>query len=79
MALKIKSADGVRGLLLYNGVDNYYFRVYEPDGSFTDYDLLHSDISVTIDDPDAFFYETTVDGETYLHLDHSPSTLGIEE
>jgi hypothetical protein len=34
--------------------------------------LHHSDLSVTITDEDAYFYNNSV-------LDHSPSTLGIKE
>lgn len=69
-----KSATGVRGCFL-KGIDGIkYFRVYNDDHSFTDYNLYHSDLFVTIDnDCDAVFY-TKSDGSTYL--DHHPRTLG---
>ena len=65
------SADGVEGHLLYTG---YVFRVYADNFEFTDYDLLHSDLCVTITDKDATFYSDKHGNR----LDHSPATLGIE-
>jgi hypothetical protein len=73
MMNKPVSANGMSGILLPIG-GSMVFRVYEPDGEFTDYDIYHSDLCVTIDDEDAYFY-TSKSGETYL--DHSPATLGI--
>jgi hypothetical protein len=70
----IKSANGATGCLLRVGFSEFVFRVYE-DGSFKDYDLIHSDLQFTICDPDAAFYE---DGDN-LKLDHSPETLGLEK
>jgi len=67
------SADGMSGVLLPIG-GSMVFRVYQPDGTFTDYDIYHSDLMVTINDEDAYFY-TSKTGEPYL--DHSPATLGI--
>lgn len=72
-----KSANGVSGHLIHIYDGQYAFRVYnKEDGTFVDYDLMHSDLHVTIDDPDAFFYHYEVDGAN--QLDHSPETLGIE-
>jgi len=69
-----KLANGVEGHLIRSFDGNYYFRVY--DGTvFTDYDLTHSDLCVTITDPDAFFYSD--DNRDWL--DHSPATLGHEQ
>jgi hypothetical protein len=73
--MKATSANGVEGCLIYAHVlGKFFFRVYDADYNFKDYDILHSDLVVTINDADAFFYEGT-DGE--LQLDHSPATLGI--
>ena len=69
------SADGVEGLLLYTGNGQYVFRVYADNFEFTDYDLLHSDLCVTITDKDAMFYSD----EQGNRLDHKPETLGIKE
>jgi hypothetical protein len=65
-------ATGVEGCLI-RGVDGkYYFRVYDADHNFVDYDLAHSDLSITITDSDAYFYREN--GRDIL--DHSPETLG---
>lgn len=65
----------MKGVLIRSGTE-LLFRVYRNDGSFTDYDIYHDDLSVTID-PDelASFYS---DDERYL-LDHSPSIFGLKE
>ena len=69
-----KPATGVEGCLI-RGIDGeYYFRVYDADHNFQDYDLMHSDLSITITDPDAFFYND----EFTARLDHAPATLGID-
>jgi hypothetical protein len=49
--------------------------VYDPTGEFVDYDIAHSDLCVTINDPDAYFYCRGNDDV----LDHAPATLGIED
>lgn len=69
---EVTSANGVTGCLLHVGQNRFVFRVYSENG-FDDYNLLHSDLQVTINDNDATFYK---DGD-YLSLDHSPDTLGI--
>jgi hypothetical protein len=71
-----KSANGVRGHLLYiHGDNKYVFRVYDAEHNFVDYDLLHCDLCVTIDDEDAYFYRD----EWKDVLDHSPATLGHKD
>lgn len=66
-------ATGTTGHLIHT-CGNYQFRVYNADKTFTDYDLIHSDLEVTIIDRDATFYQTS-NGPT---LDHSPATLGLK-
>jgi hypothetical protein len=68
------SAEGVSGIIIWTA-DGYKFRVYADDHEFTDYDILHSDLGVTITDSDATFYSD----DTGNRLDHSPTTLGIKE
>lgn len=69
----IKPANGTTGHLLKSMDGAYRFRVYDEDGmKFTDYDLHHYDLTVTICDEDSAFYITD---ETSV-LDHSPETLG---
>lgn len=70
---KITPANGTTGCLIHcNGT--YMFRVYAPDKSFKDYTLSHSDLFVTIVDPDSEFVETS-SGD--LYLDHSSDVLGV--
>ena len=69
-----KSAVGVEGQLIYTGAGVYVFRVYTDNYKFTDYDLLHCDLSVTITDKDATLYTD----EHGNRLDHSPATLGLQ-
>jgi len=70
--MKPVSADGVKGCLIRSFDGTYYFRVYDADHNFVDYDIRHSDLCVTINDPDAFFYQGSM-------LDHAPATLGIDD
>ena len=67
-------ATGVEGCLIRGINGEYYFRVYDADHNFVDYDLAHSDLSITITDADAYFYRE--DGVDIL--DHAPATLGID-
>ena len=70
-----RSAKGLRGHIIDSFDGNYYFRVYDADHNFTDYDLRHCDLAVVIDDDDAFLYED----EFSASLNHAPATLGIKE
>jgi hypothetical protein len=69
-----RSAKGLRGHIIDSFDGNYWFRVYDADHNFTDYDLRHCDLAVIIDDDDAFLYED----EFSASLDHAPETLGIK-
>jgi len=71
--VKTTSADKVNGCLLRVDLDKWVFRVYDENYNIKDYEIFHSDLVITIDDTDAFFYERE-DGR--LVLDHSPETLG---
>jgi len=68
----ITPATGVSGHLLRVDYDTFVFRVYAEDHTWVDYDLRHSDLCVTLTDPDAFFYQ---EGNEH-YLDHAPETLG---
>ena len=70
-----RSAKGLRGHIIDTFDGNYYFRVYDADHNFTDYDLRHCDLAVIIDDDDAFLYEDEFDAS----LNHAPATLGIKD
>ena len=69
-----KSANGITGHLIYTSNSRYVFRVYDKNHNFVDYDLAHSDLCVTINDEDAYFYRD----EWHDVLDHSPDTLGTK-
>jgi len=66
----VKPAKGTKGFLIYTMNDEYVFRVYKEDHTFTDYDILHCDLELTIMDDDATFYKFE-DGRNIL--DHSYS------
>ena len=71
-----ESAAGVRGVLIRVLDGTLMFRVYHDNESFTDYEIRHDDLSVTIDkDALATFYRV---GEDYI-LDHSPQVLGLKK
>lgn len=72
--MNISSANGVPGVLCQSYGGQYFIRIYNETG-FKDYLLRHGDLSITINDDDAFFYEN---GEE-SYIDHSLSTLGIDE
>jgi hypothetical protein len=72
--MTVESANGVSGHLIYTGKGKYVFRVYNTEFNFVDYDLMHSDLHITIADEDAFFYRNKYKDM----LDHSPATLGIK-
>ena len=69
-----KPAKGMKGIILYTVNNQYVFRVYKEDNSFTDYGIHHCDLDVTIDSDDAVLYEYE-DGRNIL--DHSYGVLGI--
>ena len=70
----IQEATGTEGHLIYTASGDFMFRVYNPDWTFTDYKILHSDLLLKITDPDAAFYREQ-DGTPVL--DHHPDTLGL--
>lgn len=78
-----ESAAGVKGVLIRTVNGAMAFRVYHDDGRFTDYEIRHDDLSVTIDnDALAAFYKACPraggDGEDHI-LDHSPQVLGLSK
>jgi hypothetical protein len=68
-------AGGTKGILLPSK-EGCYFRTYYEDGTFTDYRINHSDLSIIIDeDYEASFYHTS--GQDPI-LDHAPEVLGYK-
>ena len=70
-----KKIQNLRGFLCKSFEDNFFFRTYNEDGSFVDYEICHSDLEIQILDKDAYIY--TRDGKSYI--DYSPKTLGTEK
>ena len=74
--VEVSNACGVEGILLRSVDGAYFFRVYHEDKGFTDYELRHDDLAVTITQHAlAAFYKL----EDKNVLDHSPEVLGLEE
>lgn len=71
--MNIKSANGATGYLIRTG-DTVVFRVYDKNHNFVDYDILHYDMRVQIQEDDAVFYES----DDRAWIDHSLETLGIK-
>jgi hypothetical protein len=73
---EIKPAAGVKGVIIRAHDGAMKFRVYHDRERFTDYEIRHDDLSVTIDkDELAAFYKV---GEEHI-LDHSPQVLGLRK
>ena len=71
---EVEPAAGVSGVLCRDSAGSYFFRVFHSDESFTDYELLHDDLPVTIEqDALASFYRL----REHCVLDHSPQVLGL--
>ena len=72
MSEKIKN---LRGFLCKSFEGKFFFRTYNEDGSYIDYEICHSDLEIQILDKDAYIY--TRDGN--YCIDYSPKTLGTEK
>jgi hypothetical protein len=73
---EVESAVGVKGVLIRTFDGAVTFRVYHDREHFTDYEVRHDDLSVTIDAEElAAFYKV---GERDI-LDHSPQVLGLKK
>lgn len=73
---EVEDASGLSGVLCKDIDGDYFFRVYHPDHSYTDYELNHDDLPITIDqNAMASLYRTK---EHYV-LDHSPEVLGLSK
>jgi hypothetical protein len=72
---EVKSAAGIKGVLIRTLDGVMMFRVYRDLERFTDYEIKHDDLSVAIDaDQLAAFYRS----EGRHVLDHSPVVLGLK-
>jgi hypothetical protein len=75
---KMKPAKGTKGIILYTFNNQYVFRVYKEDYTFTDYDIHHCDLDVTIDCEDAVLYEYE-DGTACIDHSFERSDYKIKE
>ena len=72
---EVESAAGAKGVLIRTLEGAVAFRVYHDRERFTDYEMRHDDLSVTIaPDELASFYRV---GERRI-LDHGPEVLGLK-
>jgi len=74
----IKTAKGVKGFILGAGL-NYppvFFRVYDEEGGFKDYNLLHNDLEIEIICDDAILEEKSEGGNT---LDYTHAIRGVKK
>lgn len=70
-----RSAAGVKGVLIRTVDSQILFRLYHDGEHFTDYEIRHADLSVTIDEAELAAFYT---GSKANLLDHSPEVLGLE-
>ena len=72
----VKSAKGLKGILIKSiSSDTVFFRVYDEDHTFIDYNIHHYDMEIAIEE-DAYIYKTD-DGNFYI--DYSPESYGLSE
>ncbi len=73
---EIRSAAGQKGMIIRALDGNMMFRVCYGNGRFTDYEIRHDDLSVTINEGAlASFYKV---GDREI-LGHSPEVLGLSK
>jgi hypothetical protein len=70
-----RPAAGVKGCLIRTIDSQILFRVYHDAEHFTDYEIRHDDLSVTIDEAELAAFYTGSKGNV---LDHGPEVLGLE-
>jgi hypothetical protein len=75
MNKQIGPVKNLKGILIRGIGMESFFRVYNEDHTFTDYEIHHYDLDVTIHDEGAFIYERE-DGTRYI--DYCPETYGID-
>lgn len=73
---EVRPAAGVKGVLIRTAGGAMVFRVHAGPERFTDYEIRHDDLGVTIDaDEQAALYRV---GERDI-LDHDPQVLGLRK
>jgi hypothetical protein len=73
---EVRPAGGAKGILIRTANRAMIFRVHDGPDRFTDYEIRHDDLGVTIDANElAAFYRV---GERNI-LDHDPQVLGLRK
>ena len=70
-----RPARGQRGLLIRGTGDKIWFRQYDPEGDFVDYDITHHDCEIEIIDDSAVLIRNTR-GD---YLDYADEVLGTNK
>jgi hypothetical protein len=70
-----KPAKGQRGLLIRGLGDQIWFRQYDDQGEFVDYDITHYDCEIEIVDDSA----ELISNERGDFLDYTKESMGIEK
>ncbi len=73
--MKPEKIQSLKGFLCKSFDNKFFFRTYNKDGTFNDYEICHSDLEIQIMDSDAYIYYRNGN----LCIDYSPKTLGIEK
>jgi len=74
--MKPEKTNKLIGILLRDVSGKLFLRTTEANGSFRDYQIHHSDLSIAVVDDDAAFVYRKNGGWI---IDHSPATLGISK
>lgn len=73
--MKPEKIKNLKGLLCRTIYGKVFIRTSAPDGSIRDYAIDHCDLSIEVQDDDAYAYKRN--GEWVI--DYGPATLGIPE
>jgi hypothetical protein len=73
---EVHDASNVSGVLIKLNSEEFAFRVYHDDKSFTDYQINHDDLPITINNNALSSFYTS--GE-HNALDHSPEVFGLKK
>ena len=73
--MRPKKIKKLKGILCRDHSGEAFLRTTKANGTFRDYQIYHSDLSVIIEDDDAFLYQKNGN----WIIDHSPATLGIDK
>lgn len=70
-----KPAIGARGMLIRGAGDDIWFRIYDRNGDFVDYEITHHDCEIVIIDPSASLFRNDAgDFLDYSSESMTPST-----